>query len=230
MADCAYMPNECSRPDGDGWSEADGGRWSPALLAGIAGAAVLVAAALRRCLHGTARLARESAELSVLARTDPLTGLHNRRHMEEHLAPVVSAARRHHHSLAVLFVDIDSFKRVNDRWGYEAGDDVLQAVGERIRLALRAEDLVGRWGGEEFLVVLPETDLAGAVIVGERVRAAIACRAVSAGERDIQVTVSVGCTSGVVEPPELIRQATRALRRAKLAGKNQVVAADHTAE
>src|SRR5207244_12755948 len=99
------------------------------------------------CLNRTARLARETAELTLLARTDPLTGLHNRRHMEEHLAAAVSAARRHHQPLSVLFIDIDSFKRINDESGYEAGDDVLRTVGDRVRLALRTEDLVGRWAG-----------------------------------------------------------------------------------
>ncbi|HYT38174.1 MAG TPA: GGDEF domain-containing protein, partial [Acidimicrobiia bacterium] len=106
------------------------------LVAVAAVAAVAVAAnALARCLHRTARLARETAELSVLSRTDPLTDLHNRRHVEEYLAAAVSAARRHHLPLSVLFVDIDSFKRINDQEGYEAGDEVLRVVSDRIRLA-----------------------------------------------------------------------------------------------
>jgi two-component system cell cycle response regulator len=220
------MSNEWPRPDGGGRPETDPITPSPARLAVVAAAAVACAYGVRRCLRRTARLVRETAELTILARTDPLTGLHNRRHMEEHLAAAVSAARRHHHSLAVLFIDVDSFKRINDRWGYEAGDDVLRTVGDRVRHALRTEDLVARWGGEEFVVVLPETDLAGAVIVGERVRTAIACAEIPTGDRDIHATVSIGCASGVLEPAELIRQATRALRRAKRAGKNQVVAAD----
>jgi hypothetical protein len=114
-------------------------------------AAVVAADAVIRCLQRTSRLTRETHELAVLSRTDPLTGLPNRRHVEEHLAASLSAARRHHQPLAVLFIDIDDFKHVNDRFGYEVGDGVLQAVGERLHLTLRAEDLVGRWGGEEFL-------------------------------------------------------------------------------
>ena len=195
----------------------------------LAVAAVVLAAAagaLRRCLSRTSRLAGETAELTVLSRTDPLTGLHNRRHVEEHLAAAVSAARRHDRPLSVLFIDIDSFKRVNDQLGYEAGDDVLRAVGDRVRVALRTEDLLGRWGGEEFVAVLPSTDLAGATAVAERIRAAVACHAVMIDDREAAVTVSVGCASGRGDPAELIRQASGALRQAKRAGKNRVVAAE----
>ncbi|HKN37840.1 MAG TPA: GGDEF domain-containing protein [Acidimicrobiia bacterium] len=224
------MPNERSRSHGTGRPETDRITLSPALLAVVAVATAVFADALLRCLNRTARLARETGELTLLARTDPLTGLHNRRHMEEHLAAAVSAARRHHHPLAVLFIDIDSFKRINDESGYEVGDDVLRTVGDRVRLALRTEDLVGRWGGEEFVAVLPATDLTGAVVVGERVRASIASHAVGIGDLGMHVTVSVGCASGRGEPAELIRQATRALRQAKHAGKNRVVAADPPTE
>lgn len=221
------MPNECPQ---DGWPETHRVVATPALRALVALAAVGFAAAMRNCLNGTRRLARQTAELSVLARTDPLTGLHNRRHMEEHLDAVTSAARRHHRSLAVLFVDIDGFKRINDACGYDTGDQVLRAVGDRIRLALRTEDLVGRWGGEEFLVVLPETDLAGSAIAGERIRAAVASDPVGTVDHDIRVTVSIGCASGLLEPAELVRQAIRALRRAKVAGKDRVVVAAPPAE
>jgi diguanylate cyclase (GGDEF)-like protein len=188
-------------------------------------AAVVAADAVIRCLQRTSRLTRETHELAVLSRTDPLTGLPNRRHVEEHLAASLSAARRHHQPLAVLFIDIDDFKHVNDRFGYEVGDGVLRAVGERLHVTLRAEDLVGRWGGEEFLAVLPAADVAGALSGAERVRAAIAGRAVAAGDHDLTVTVSVGCAAGAGEPAELIREASRALRQAKLGGKNRVVPA-----
>lgn len=219
------MPKS-SQPGGGGRRETDRATLSPALLAVAAVAVAVFGDALLRCRKRTDQLARQTAELAVLSRTDPLTGLHNRRHMEEHLAAMVSAARRHHSSLAVLFIDIDSFKRINDEWGYEAGDDVLRTVGHRVCRALRAEDLLGRWGGEEFVAVLPATNLAGAVVVGERIRTAIASHAVGLGDGDILVTVSVGCVSGEGEPAELLRHATRALRQAKHAGKNRVVAVD----
>jgi diguanylate cyclase (GGDEF)-like protein len=202
----------------------------PAVVA-VAVVAVAVAAnALRRCLNRTSRLGRVTDELTVLSRTDPLTGLSNRRHLEEQLAAAVSAARRHDRPLSVLFIDIDSFKRINDQSGYEAGDDALRTVGDRVRLALRTEDLLGRWGGEEFVAVLPTTGLAGAVAVAERVRAAIAANPVRTGDSQADVTVSVGCASGDGDPAGLIRQASGALRQAKRAGKNRVVAADPPAE
>jgi diguanylate cyclase (GGDEF)-like protein len=201
------------------------GNASRALPAVLLVAAVVTADALIRCLQRTARLTHEMNELGVLSRTDPLTGLPNRRHLEEHLAAQLSAARRHHQPLAVLFIDIDDFKHINDRLGYEVGDEVLRAVGARLRITVRAEDLVGRWGGEEFLAVLPAADLAAALSSAERLRAAIAGDAVAAGDHDTPVTISVGCAAEPDEPAELIRQASRALRQAKHGGKNRVVAA-----
>ena len=215
------------------WTECDGGgesgegrndvRRAAFVIAAMAGG-TFVEALL--CCFRTSHLAREMRELTILSRTDPLTGLPNRRHIEDHLAAVLSAARRHDHPLSVLFIDIDGFKQINDRSGYEAGDEVLRAIAERIRCALRIEDLVGRWGGEEFLAVLAHTDLAGAAVVAERVRSAVANETVRVYRADTAVTVSVGCTSGAGDPADLIRRASHALREAKQAGKNRVVAAD----
>jgi two-component system, cell cycle response regulator len=193
------------------------------VLAAIAGGTFVEA---MLCCFRTSRLARETRELTILSRTDPLTALPNRRHIEDHLTAALSAARRHDHPLSVLFIDIDGFKQINDRSGYEAGDEVLRAIADRIRSTLRVEDLVGRWGGEEFLAVLPNTGLVGAAAVGERVRAAVACEAVPLHPADTAVTVSVGCTSGPGDTAALIRRASHALREAKQAGKNRVVAAD----
>lgn len=216
------------------WTECDGVgesgdgrndvRRAVLVIAAIAGGTFVEV--LLCCLRRTSRLARETRELTILSRTDPLTGLPNRRHIEDHLAATLSAARRHDHRLSVLFIDIDGFKQINDRSGYEAGDEVLRAIADRIRFTLRVEDLVGRWGGEEFLAVLPNTDLAGAAVVAERVRAAVANETVRLYPADTAVTVSVGCTSGTGDPPDLIRRASHALREAKQAGKNRVVAAD----
>src|SRR5438067_8677670 len=143
---------------------------SPAVLTALAVSVAVVGDALLRCLNRTSRLTRETQDLAVLSRTDPLTGLYNRRHVEEHLAAAASAARRHHQPLSVLFIDIDRFKAINDQAGYEAGDEVLRAVADRVRAALRTEDVVGRWGGDEFLAVLAATDLTGAKTVAERIR------------------------------------------------------------
>lgn len=190
--------------------------------------AIVSGSALARCLQRTGRLKGQIDDLARLSRTDPLTGLPNRRHLEERLAAAVSSARRHRQPLAVLFVDIDGFKRINDRLGYDTGDEVLRAVGERVGGILRAEDVVGRWGGEEFLALLGATDLDGAVTVAERARAAIAGHPFTVADGDVQVTVSIGCASGPADPADpadLVRRAAGALRRAKRAGKNRVVAA-----
>jgi two-component system, cell cycle response regulator len=198
---------------------------SSALRAAFVVVAAIAGDGLIRCLRRTSRLADETRQLAALARTDALTGLANRLHLEEHLGKAASAARRHQQPLSVLFIDIDSFKRINDACGYEVGDDVLRAVAHRLRATIRAEDLIARWGGEEFVVVLPATDAAGAVVSAERLRDALARDRVAVGDHEVQVTISVGCASEGGEPGELIRQASRALRQAKLAGRNRVVAA-----
>lgn len=194
----------------------------------VAGA--VFADALVRCAQRTLRLTNVGRELARLSLTDPLTGLSNRRHLEEHLVASLSAARRHCQPLSVLFIDIDSFKRINDQSGYEAGDEVLRVVGDRVSRASRAEDLVGRWGGEEFLAVLPATDLSGAVAAAERIRVAVASEAIWTDGAVITVTVSIGCASGRHDPADLIGQASQALRQAKQAGRNQVVAAPQPAD
>ena len=98
-----------------------------------------------------------NTELDVMSRTDSLTGLHNRRHLEERLEELASLLRRHGGELAVLLVDVDRFKRINDEHGHATGDAVLRTLAHRLRDGIRAEDVPGRWGGEEFLVLLPST-------------------------------------------------------------------------
>lgn len=178
------------------------------------------------CRRRRQALAEQTRKLERVARTDPLTGIPNRRHGEEHLALARSAARRHGQPVSVLFIDVDDFKRVNDELGHQVGDAVLRAVGERIRLGLRTEDVVGRWGGEEFLAVLPMTGLSGAVAVAERLRFAIAGERVQAGAHAVGVTVSIGCALGPgVDPTALLGEADVALYRAKQAGRNCVAIA-----
>ena len=179
-----------------------------------------------RCAAEARRLWVSNRELDRLSRSDLLTGLFNRRHLEDALSGAASVARRHGQPLSVLFIDIDDFKRINDGFGYDVGDQVLRVVAQRIRACTRAEDVVGRWGGEEFVAVAPMTALDGAVALGERIRAGIEARSLSAAGRAVTVTVSVGCAPvGAAGPDEALRAAGRALQGAKQQGRNAVVAA-----
>ncbi len=172
-------------------------------------------------------LRSRNAELDRLSRIDTLTGLHNRRHIQEHLDQLASAARRHGQDLSAIMLDIDHFKAINDAFGHAAGDAVLQEFARRLDDILRAEDIGARWGGEEFLLVLPYTDLEGAAALGERFRASVADEpfVVPPGQTT-RVTVSGGCASGRGEDPEqLVRDADAALYDAKQSGRNRVVVA-----
>jgi two-component system, cell cycle response regulator len=183
-----------------------------------------VAAAVRM-KHLQDELKRRSAEFAEMSRTDALTGLHNRRHLEEQLRRLASSARRHNHPLAVIMLDIDHFKSVNDSLGHDGGDAVLQEFARRVSSAARDEDVVGRWGGEEFLLILTETDMAGTRRLAERVRESVAATTFQLGDRQLVVTVSAGCVSGPADnPDELVRQADAAMYQAKSSGRNRVVA------
>ena len=172
------------------------------------------------------QLRERNDELQSLLRTDLLTGLPNRRHLDEHLRMVASASRRQRHPMSTLMIDVDHFKRINDQHGHSAGDAVLVAVAQRIEHTLRTEDVAGRWGGEEFLVLLPATDLDGAWILGDRVRQAVADDPIELGAgTDSVVTISVGCAVGNGDDvADQLRRADAALYEAKALGRNRTVA------
>jgi diguanylate cyclase (GGDEF)-like protein len=162
------------------------------------------------------------------ARRDALTGCLNRRTFPDLLAGEAERSRRLGMGLAVLFVDVDRFKQVNDRLGHAAGDQVLVEVAERIEGALRANDLMFRWGGEEFVVVLPHTAPAEAAPVAERIRAAVAEKKMLAdgvgGGISTSVSVGVAATSAPAEEaPSLLEAADRRCLAAKTLGRNRVV-------
>lgn len=180
-------------------------------------------AAVRDLTEIRGELEDRNRELDHAARTDHLTGLWNRRHIEEHLAAAFSSAQRHRRPVSLLLVDADEFKLVNERHGHPAGDRVLQEIAERMRSSVRAEDTIGRWGGEEFLVILPDTDQPVALAAAERLRAAVADDVIQMDDVELRVTVSVGI-AGSTAPvrDELLQAADEALREAKRSGRNCV--------
>ncbi len=169
--------------------------------------------------------ARESAER--LARIDPLTGLLNRRAFDEQARGLLSTAGRGGRPLSVLMLDIDRFKAINDSHGHDGGDLVLVAVAERLRQNCRAGDLLARWGGEEFLLMLPETGREQAAALAERIRAEMAERPMRYKQKEIAVTLSLGVAE--LRPElglnTLIQAADAALYEAKNSGRNRVCVA-----
>jgi len=167
----------------------------------------------------------ESIEAAMI---DPLTGLHNRRYMECHLATLVEEAQRNSRHLSVLLADIDHFKQVNDTYGHDVGDAVLREFSVRFRRNTRGIDLACRFGGEEFIVIMPDTSMARAYQVGERLRVAIAADAFQVPPGlGIHLTASVGIAT--LECPEdtpetVFRRADSALFAAKRRGRNRVAA------
>ena len=168
----------------------------------------------------------ESVEMAIL---DPLTGLHNRRYMTSHLATLFDDAARRGKPLSVLLIDIDHFKAVNDSHGHDAGDVVLREFATRIRRDTRGIDLTCRLGGEEFVVVMPDCDLAKAYQVGERLRQCIETAPFEVGGKVglLQVTASVGVAALEFDddaPEQMLKRADEALYCAKRDGRNRVVA------
>jgi two-component system, cell cycle response regulator len=173
---------------------------------------------------------RDNVQMSIEAAiTDALTGLNNRRYMETHLATLVEQAHARGKPLTVLVQDIDFFKAVNDTHGHDAGDDVLREFALRLKKSIRGIDLACRLGGEEFVVVMPDTDMAVATMVAERLRRRIASEPfpIHKGERKVEVTISIGLAA--LSGPDdnaanVLKRADQALYRAKRDGRNRVVA------
>jgi len=167
---------------------------------------------------------RRYSDLEDLAYRDELTELPNRRGAARQIDVLVSRARRHGHQLALLMIDADRFKAVNDEHGHAVGDIVLRELAARLRERVRREDVVGRWGGEEFVVALPETTPDAAAAVAESLRSAIASRPVAAHDVVLDATVSIGVAAWTgQELDELVQCADRALYAAKAAGRDRVV-------
>ena len=175
------------------------------------------------------RIVSLEMELRLLANRDALTGISNRRAILETLQREMDRRSRTQEPTAVIFCDLDHFKRVNDVYGHLAGDDVLREVTRRMTANLRPYDAFGRYGGEELLVVLPNCGTEGALVVAERMRAAVAGAAVSTQYGEIAVTVSMGVAAAEEPAPTtlavLLQRADGALYQAKENGRNRITVA-----
>ena len=173
---------------------------------------------------------RHNVQLSLeMAITDQLTGLHNRRYMSRHLDNLVSQAARTGKPLSFLILDIDYFKAVNDGHGHDIGDEVLKEFANRIAANVRGIDLACRYGGEEFVVVMPETDASFAFMVAERLRKSIETTPIvisrAPGKLSITISIGIAASEGADDTSEaLLRRADQALYSAKRNGRNRVVA------
>jgi two-component system, cell cycle response regulator len=167
---------------------------------------------------------RRYSDLEDLAYRDDLTELPNRRGATRQIDVLISRARRHGHQLALLLVDADRFKSVNDAHGHAVGDVVLRELAARLRERVRREDIVGRWGGEEFVVALPETTPDGAAAVAESLRAGVSGTPITADSTSLDVTISIGVAAWTGQDlDDLVSRADRALYAAKAAGRDRVV-------
>jgi diguanylate cyclase (GGDEF)-like protein len=168
-------------------------------------------------------LIRNAEQLERLATTDSLTGLYNRRHFLVALDAEWSRFQRYYRSISVLMVDIDHFKSINDRYGHAVGDEAIKAVAEACLQGKRKSDIVGRIGGEEFAVLLPETTRSRANIVAERIRKRIAATTLRAHDVHFQITASIGVAEASVSMSgmeSLVVAADHALYEAKAQGRN----------
>lgn len=174
------------------------------------------------------KLLEMQKQLEEAARTDPLTGLPNRRAMTEKICEEKTRFDRSHKDFSMIIIDIDHFKKINDTYGHDAGDQVLVGIARLMRNMWRKQDMICRWGGEEFLALLPETDLKGAMILAEKMRSGIEAEPFLFGAHCIRVTLSLGVNvfdeKNQKDTDECISQADHALYQAKKSGRNRVVA------
>ncbi len=176
------------------------------------------------------KLTKAQQKIQLMLTTDELTGLHNRRHFFERLEEELRRAKRYGHDMSCIMLDIDHFKKVNDTYGHLTGDMVLTTLALLLKTGFRETDVVARYGGEEILILLPETDAEQALSVAEKIRAMVEEQEMTDDEgRTIRITVSLGVAGislerleSLSDPDELIKCADEALYRAKEGGRNRV--------
>lgn len=165
--------------------------------------------------------------LDEASNRDGLTGVYNRRYLEQALSKEFARVKRYDGTLSLIMIDLDHFKRVNDERGHLAGDEVIRRSAELLSGCIRESDTLGRYGGEEFAVLLPHTKLDGALILAERLRKCVAAQPVAFGDHNIPVTISVGVAEIRPDTPsyeQLIQDADTALYQSKESGRNRVTA------
>ncbi len=204
-----------------------------ALLIALFIARAIYRSAIRQSKEEKERLERlvkeRTLEIELLSKTDSLTGLWNRGYLEEMLEIEFKRARRYKHDVSIAIVDLDHFKQINDTYGHMAGDEVLRQVSEDIRSCIRETDFVGRYGGEEIVVILPETDIETAKTIAEKIRNTIESHPVRFEDVTIEVTSSIGLSNLRPEHEdyhEVFAEADEALYRAKEEGRNRVVVSE----
>ncbi|VXC43904.1 GGDEF domain-containing protein [Pseudomonas sp. 9Ag] len=179
-------------------------------------------------LFYVATVARAHKKLASMATTDSLTGLFNRRHMIELAEKVLARHQRHPTNLTLMLMDIDHFKQVNDQYGHDMGDRVLQAVSDLLKQSMRDQDFIGRWGGEEFLAILPDTDFSHAGESAERIRKSVEELELYSDDIRVCITLSIGITQYRADEllSDAIARADVALYESKSAGRNRVEVAE----
>jgi diguanylate cyclase (GGDEF)-like protein len=176
---------------------------------------------IARQLAATIKVSRLHSEVIELSLTDPLTGLYNRRYLDLFLPNEIARGHRFSHAVSVILADIDHFKGYNDQFGHPAGDEALKQVANCLSSGHRATDVVARIGGEEFAIILPETDLDGALNYAEKLRASVA--AISGLKRPITISLGIALLNNDIDRPEtLIQRADQALYEAKKTGRNRI--------
>ncbi len=186
-------------------------------------------ARILRFLSGKKRIEKlrtTNEQLARMAITDPLTGVGNRRHFDDALIAELKRNNRSHTPLALLMIDIDHFKRVNDSIGHQAGDRILKIVAETLRVSVRSYDTLCRFGGEEFAIIMPDTSAGQASSVAERIRREIAAINARGAHGEFPLTVSIGLRpvreTETIDAAQLIAEADQALYRAKNGGRNRI--------